>query len=193
MNRIAKEDLHIIFEGPTENVFLSRLEELFPTKVNIIKKNAEGADNIIKKYKNIKKKNVYSNVVVMYDLDGLKNVDDIIKLYKKEDINLESGKIYFMNPKFELIFVLCKKSETPISNYKHHIKKIYGIDNYEKTNKQLNKIVSQISNQDFEKMLGRIKTLLSHNDKENRSTNYDKLFMKVFIVKEKSRTEECVC
>lgn len=183
MSRCIKKDLYIIFEGITEEKFISKMEKIFSTNVNVIKRNADGAENILREYKTIKKKNYFSDIIVMYDLDSVKNVNKIINLYKEKDIKLLKKEIYFINPKFEIIFVLCKKNEAPIDNYEIHIKKLYGIENYKKKSRQIEKIISAISKEDIIKMIERIDRLMSKNDNEIRSTNYDKLFSMLFKIK----------
>lgn len=163
-------------------MFLNRLTKLFSLKYNLILKNAKSADNIIKEYRNVKKKNIYSHVLVMYDLDLIKTIDEIHKNYIKNETKILKSQIYFVNPKFELIFVMCKTSKTPIDNYCSHIKKIYGIENYEKTKSQLESITNQICTSDINDLIDRMKRLLSKCCNDSRSTNYDELFSMIFII-----------
>lgn len=184
MSRCSKKDLYIIFEGITEEKFINRIGEFFNLKsnINIIMVNASGAENIIREYKVIKKKNYYSDIVVMYDLDGCKNIDQICNLYKEKDIELSKREIYFINPKFELLFVLCKKNKVPINNYALYMKDLYFVENYKKKDKQISKIISMINKNDILEMMKRINRLMSTNDNDIRSTNYGKLFSNIFNI-----------
>lgn len=182
MNKPGKKDLHIVFEGITEERFLKRLEKLFDTNVNIIPENADGESKIWKKYKTVKKKNAYSETIVMYDLDGTKTIKDILDLFSEKGIKIPKKEIYFVNPKFELIFVLCKVGETPIDNYELHIKRHYGIEHYEKRNDQIKTMVSQLQKEHVIALLDRINRLLSSDDTSLRSTNYDKLLLDIYAI-----------
>lgn len=118
----------------------------------------------------------------MYDLDLYGNIQNIIKYYDSKDIWINKKDIYFINPKFELILVLCKKNITPIDNYSKYIKDIYGIDNYRKTDKQLKQIIEQIGTKDIKLLFFNIDHLLSKDDNELRSTNYELLFQNIFEI-----------
>lgn len=175
-----KPDKYIIYEGITEEKFLKKLEKEFFSNFNIIYINAKGKDNIIKKYQNLKKKNIYNDVAVMYDLDGIDTIKSIIKQYFEKGIVINKKEIYFINPKFELIFVLVKEKKTPIDKYEIYIKRLYKVDNYEKTDKQLTTIINSISKEELVQGIHNIDELLSNNDNNLRSSNYNKLFRLLF-------------
>ena len=183
MNKPGKKDIYIIFEGPTEEKFIRKLQDTFFSNYNLYLINAKGKDNIIKEYKKVVRKvTIYSEVVVMYDLDRIDSVLSIYNYYMNKGINIKIRDIYFINPQFELLFILAKSNKTPIDNYELHIKNLYDIDHYSKKNKELDKIVKNISKEELIELFVKLKKLLSKNDKELRSTNYDNLFNKLFEI-----------
>lgn len=116
----------------------------------------------------------------MYDLDEIDTIKSIIKQYFEKGIVINKKEIYFINPKFELIFVLVKEKKTPIDKYEIYIKRLYKVDNYEKTDKQLTTIINSISKEELVQGIHNIDELLSNNDNNLRSSNYNKLFRLLF-------------
>ena len=186
INKPGKKDKYIIFEGPSEEKFLKHFENLFGSNYNLKLINAKGKDKILYEYRKIKKKNPYSDVCLMYDLDSITKANDIIKAYKNKGLPLSKTNIYFINPQFELLLILIKEKRTPTNKYNVHIKRLYGIQNYEKTDKQLTQIMKQITKDELEKLIINIKQFLSKDDKCVCSSNYDILFEDVFINKKDS-------
>lgn len=182
INKNGKEDIYLIFEGLTEELFLKKMQQNFKSKYNLILVNAKGKDNIIKKYKSIKRKNNYNNVCVMYDLDNVGNIETILKLYKNNDIKIKKSDIYFINPMFEMIFILCKENKYPIDKYKFHLKRLYNVSNYEKTKTQIEKIIKSINKEEIIEMIDRLKMLMNNKDNLERLTNYNELFKKLFEI-----------
>lgn len=180
INRGGKKDKYIIFEGPTEKAFLEKCYALFGSRYNLILVDAKGKDNILYKYKTLKKKNPICDVALMYDLDGVDTVDTILKQYRKKGIPIKTKDIYFINPKFEMLLIFIKNGNMPASNYSAHIKRIYGIDHYEKNTKQLKEIMKQITLEEIENLFLKMKCNISKNDNDSRSSNYDKLFCDIF-------------
>lgn len=178
----SKEDLYLIYEGVTEEKFIEKLKSTFESKYNIILKNAFGDSKIIKKYKNIRKTNPYNKIYLMYDLDGRRCINDIIKVFKDNGIKISKKDIYFINPTFELIFVMCKLNKVYINNYPKHIKDIYGIEEYAKHENQVKAIVKQITKEDILFLMKNMKRLLTNDDTCTRSSNYDKLFNELFKI-----------
>lgn len=183
MNKIGKSDKYVIYEGLTEEKFLQKMQIFFENQYNLILKNSKGKDNIMNEYKKIKRKNSYSDVSLMYDLDNIDNVSNIIKFYKKNGIKILKNDIYFINPSFEILFVLIKENRTPVNKYELHIKRLYDVNNYTKTDKQLTKIITQISKNEIINLMKNIKKLMNRSDITLRSTNYDILFEDLFNIK----------
>lgn len=183
MTRDAKQDLYIVFEGITEEKFLKRIHSSFDSTYNVILKNAHGKDNIVKEYKKIKRKNNYSEVWVMYDLDNSINVDSILSLYDDSDLDLCKEDVYFINPEIEMLFIMCKTEQAPITDYVHLIDKWFKVKEYDKREAQLDKIMSLIEDTNINDLFDRMKRLLSKDDKEIRSTNYDEMLNKIFVLK----------
>lgn len=182
MNRPGKTDKYVVFEGLTEEVFFKLLYTNFESKYNLYFVNAKGKDKVIEKYKNIKKKNNNSDVIVMYDLDGEYCVDDIIKSYREKGIKISKPEIGFINPKFEIILILLKEQKIPVDHYSSHIKRLYGIENWRKELNQIERVMNQISKEEIIVLINRMDKLLSSNDKEIRSTNYHKIFKDLFNI-----------
>ena len=186
INKPGKKDKYIIFEGPSEEKFLKHFENLFGANYNLKLINAKGKDKIIYEYRKIKKKNPVSDICVMYDLDGIDTISSIVKNYKNKGLPFSKSKIYFINPQFELLLVLVKEKRTPASKYNIYIKRLYGIENYEKTDKQLSRIMKQITKEELEQLIINMKQLLDKDDKQTCGSNYDLLFEDLFINKKTS-------
>ena len=171
-----KPDIYVIFEGPTEQKILEFLKKNLEAKYNILLINAKGKDNIIKKYLNKKRINRYNDVIVMYDLDDVDTLDSIYKMYDSKEITIDKKDIFFINPCVEIMFIFFKEYRVPSKNKLGlSIKRLYGVENYEKSDKQLNQIIKQI---DLTELPHLIKKLSSFKE-----TNYDKLLNKIFKVK----------
>ncbi len=177
-----KENIYLICEGITEVEFVEKIKSTFESKYNVIMENAQSGDRIVKKYKNILKMNPYAKVLIMIDLDNKRKIKDIHNLFKQSEFDVDKTDIYFVNPTFELIFVMCKRNSKPITGYKKLMKDIYGIDEYDKSEKQIKKIVKQITKDEIMGLMVKLQSL-SHDDSDIRSSNYDKLFKKLFIIK----------
>lgn len=182
MNRF-KEDLYIICESTTEIKFINKLKENFVCKYNLILINAKGKPRISKEYLKVKRRNNYSKVFVMYDLDNIDTLETIIKSYSDIGIKISKKDIYYINPDFEMLLILCKENRLVINNYNIYIKKHFNIDNYKKSEKELEKIFNLITREDLINLNNKMKKLIVKNDKENRSSNYYDLFNKLFIIK----------
>lgn len=178
-----KEDLYIICEGPTEIKFINKLKEYFVCKYNLILINAKGKPRISREYLKVKKRNNYSKVFVMYDLDNVDTLDTIINSYLDNGIKINKKDIYYINPDFEMLLILCKENKLITNNYNTYIKKHFNIDNYKKSDRDLNKILNLISKDDLINLNTKMKNLIIKDDKENRSSNYYDLFNKIFIIK----------
>ena len=189
-NNLFKRNLYVIVEGLTELIFLGHLNSLFDSNYNLIFINAKDATRIIREYKRIKKINPDADVLVIYDLDGRKTVNNIMKEYKDNDIDIKRNQIFFINPTFELIFVLCKCRKTPIksTDYNLYIKKYYGINDYRKTETQLRRMVKCISKEDISYLLDNIDRLLDNDSTSIRSSNLDKLLVDIFMIDIKMKT-----
>lgn len=176
-----KEEIIIIFEGITEELFLNHLKKIFDSKYKVTLENAESKDRIIKKYKT--KRKIYPNnkFFIMFDLDGEDTLNSIKEKFKSEDISLDNTNLYFVNPDFELILCLIKQENPPIARIKTVLEKTYDIENYCKSEKQLKKIMTQIEKEDLKKLIDKLETI-SKNDTDNKSSNYVDLFKEVFII-----------
>lgn len=178
-----KEDLYIICEGITEIKFINKMKECFLCNYNLILIDAKGKPRISKEYLKVKRKNNYAKVVVMYDLDNIDSVESIIKSYKNNGILINKKDIYFVNPDFEMLLILCKENKLIVNNYDIYIKKHYGIDNYKKSSRDLDRILKVLSKEELIEFNKRMKKLIIKDDKKNRSSNYYELFNKIFVIK----------
>ena len=105
--------------------------------------------NIAKKYKDSKKIHPEKRTIVLYDLDNKTTVEEIKTTYKYNGLKLDSSNLYFINPKIEFLFTLWheKRAYTIVTDeqYQQLIKKVYGIENYDKNAEQLTKIMKIIT------------------------------------------------
>ena len=177
----CKEEAIVIFEGITEKYFLSRLKELFESKYHLKLEKANGKDEIIKKYKS--KRKIYSKnkIFIMYDLDCKDTIQSIKKKYKDENISLDNAELYFVNPNFELILCMTKVKTPSLKTLTRTIEKEFEIENYCKSEKQLEKIVKQISIEDAIFLMTNLEKI-SKNDEETKSSNYINLLKKIFKI-----------
>lgn len=180
-----KESIILIVEGKSDEKFIERLKILFNSKYNIEVVNAKSGTRILKKYKDKKKVFSEKEILVLYDLDNCKTLIDIKNEYKQEGIKLEDNQLYYINPEIELLFILWyeKRAYTMISDdeYQKIISDIYGIKNYRKTESELKKIMSEITSERVSLIIKNIKSLkLNKNSNKLPSTNFDKLFEKLF-------------
>lgn len=158
---------------------------MYSTNYNIDIKNAKSGTKIIKKYKDSKKIHPEKTTLVLYDLDGKTTVEDIKKIYRNSGIKLGKHDLYFVNPKIEFLFILWyeKRAYTIVTDeqYQELIKKVYGIENYEKSAEQLTKIMKIITIEKVELILEYLKQLkLNRDSKELPSTNFEDLFNLLF-------------
>ena len=158
---------------------------MYSTNYNIDIKNAKSGTKIIKKHKDSKKIHPEKTTLVLYDLDGKTTVEDIKKMYRNSGIKLGKHDLYFVNPKIEFLFILWyeKRAYTIVTDeqYQELIKKVYGIENYEKSAEQLTKIMKIITIEKVELILEYLKQLkLNRDSKELPSTNFEDLFNLLF-------------
>lgn len=180
-----KENIILIVEGKSDDKFIKRIKELFDNKYDIDVVNAESGTRILKQYRNYKKIYPEKQILVLYDLDNIKTIDDIKKEYKSENLKLKSSSLYFINPKIELLFILWKekKAYTIISDsdYQKKIEDIYEIKNYRKNEKQLDKIMKSFNRERIETIIKNIEDLkINRDSKLLPSTNFDELFKELF-------------
>ena len=74
-----KEDLYLVVEGEIDEMFVSKIISFFPTRYNIRIRVANGNGNIPIHVNILKKIYSYSKIVVLYDLDGNSNLDNITR------------------------------------------------------------------------------------------------------------------
>ena len=184
MNFNFKPRLTLIYEGKSETHFIKKLEEYFDVKYVLTKIDANGDSRIPLMYRKEKRKNNYSDIKVMFDLDGTKNISDIIKLFNNAGVAIEEEDIYFINPDIELLFILCKLKKAKLirNKTKGVIEEIYKFSSYNKTEQQLKQIMNSISKDEIIEMLKISSKLLSKKDNILKSTNYDILFKDIFSI-----------
>lgn len=175
------QDLFIIYEGISEEKFLKFLSEKYGHKYNLIYVNANGKDRIIRKYKQNRKMYNYSSFVLMYDLDNVDTLKSIKRMYAESGLCLDNTEIFFVNPRFELIFLLTKKNSPNLSNLNEDIEKTFGIKDYRKKENQINKIIKSITEKDLNNLFERLK-IINKDDNYSKSSNYIDLFEKIFKI-----------
>lgn len=67
-----KPRLTIIYEGKSEEYFFEKLDEYFEKKYILTKVKANGDTRIPLMYRKLKRKNNFSDIKIMIDLDGKK-------------------------------------------------------------------------------------------------------------------------
>lgn len=180
----SKPNLYVIVEGDSDYKFVERLKQLYESKYIVKIENAKSGNKIITKYKKINSIHPYTDIIVLYDLDDNKTLDDIINIYQNEEIEISKNQMYFINPFIELLFILCKERKglknTKKKQYQKIIKTIYDIDNYESTEEQNIKIMNQVHVEDIERLFKNIRDLISDDDKQLPSTNFPDFFDFIF-------------
>lgn len=176
----------IIYEGKSESYFIKRMEEFFEVKYVLTKIEFNGDTRIPLMYRKEKRKNNYNDIRVMFDLDGTKNIDDIIKLFDNAGVEIDKSDIYFISPDIELLFILCKLKKAKLihNKTKQVIEDIYHFSSYNKTEQQIKQIVNSITKSEFIEMFQLINKYLSKNDNVLKSTNYDILLKDIFNITE---------
>lgn len=113
-----------------------------------------------------------------------KNIEDIIKMFKNASVEVDKKDIYFINPDIELLFIMCKLKVAKLKNNKTKevIEEIYKFDSYDKSEKQLQKIMRSMTKQEIIKMFDLSKINLSTDDNKLKSTNYIKLFNDIYDI-----------
>lgn len=177
----AKQDIFVIYEGITEEKFLKLLSSHYESKYNIILINADGKDKILRKYKQKRKTHNFSKFVLMFDLDNQDTLSSIKKLFRDAGVDLTNTQIFFVNPKFELILLLAKKDNPNLQKLYKEIEKVYDIQEYRKKEKQLDKIIKQINENDLTKLFIRLNNI-NKDDTCTKSTNYLELFKLLYKI-----------
>jgi len=182
-----KENIVLVVEGKSDYQFIEKLKKLFVNKFNIDVEVAESGTRILKKYKSLKKQNPERRVIVLYDLDNKYFIKDIKRDYSKEDIRLKDEDLYFVNPKIEFLFILWyrKRAYTIVSDeeYQQLIFKVFGIQNYRKTDAQLKVIMREITEDRAITILKHLEDLnLNRDSSQLPSTNFQDLCRLLFEV-----------
>lgn len=121
-----------------------------------------------------KKTNPYSKVIVLYDLDYVLTSKDIQNEFKRRyNITIKEKDIFFVEPRIELVFVLCKEKKLSGKNIELKLKRLYGLETYSKKEAELKKIMSQINIDDINFLL---------NNVNEEVCNYKRLIEELFII-----------
>lgn len=173
---INKEEVNIIYEGNTEKKFIEWLNKNFDSNYILHGHNAESGSNIVKKYIQTKRSNDPQRIIVMYDLDNVKNIDVIKGLFAEHYIDISDDSLYYIDSEIET-FLLYMKSGKVLKHDRDIIigmRKYYGIIEYRKTEKQLKQIMKQLDRDEFIRCIS--------NMKHNSFTNYNVLFNTLFVI-----------
>lgn len=170
-----KEDLYLVVEGEIDEMFVSKIISFIPTKYNVRIRVANGNGNIPIHVNILKKIYSYSKIVVLYDLDGNSNLDNITKYLKNKEVNLKREDIYFVNPCIEHLFLIVKEFNNSglriKKDYQPFFAKYYGIGDYAGHLPQVEEMIEQITYQDYLNFMDNLKRM-SEDDNDMPSTNF---------------------
>ena len=173
-----KEDLYLVVEGEIDEMFVSKIISFLPTKYNVRIRVANGNGNIPIHVNILKKIYSYSKIMVLYDLDGSNNIDNITKYLKNKEVNLKRDDIYFVNPCVEHLFLMVKEASYERfrckKDYQPYFAKYYGVADYAGHLTQVEEMVNQITYHDFTNFIDNLKRI-SEDDNDLPSTNFLRL------------------
>ena len=170
-----KEDLYLVVEGEIDEMFVSKIISFIPTKYNVRIRVANGNGNIPIHVNILKKIYSYSKIVVLYDLDGSSNLDDINRYLKNKQVNLKKEDIYFVNPCVEHFFLISKEYNNEKlrvkKDYQPYFQKYYGVSDYAGHLSQVEEMIQNLTRKDFDNFMDNL-SRLSENDKDLPSSNF---------------------
>lgn len=170
-----KEDIYLVVEGEIDEMFVSKIISFLPTKYNVRIRVANGNGNIPIHVNILKKIYSYSKIMVMYDLDGNNNLDNIVKYLKNKEVSLKKEDIFFVNPCVEHLFLLtktymeqCFKTK---KDYQPYFQKYYGVSDYAGHLPQVEEMIEQITYHDYLTLVDNLKRM-SDDDNDLPSSNF---------------------
>lgn len=177
-----KEGKYIVCEGIADKIFLENLLKHLILKYDVKVEESGSLNKVLKKYRKIKSTFNEKEIFVFIDLDGKgsKNINYIKKEFRNNGYKVP--KIYFVNPVIEYFFVLAKENKhsmhTKKEDYKHAIKRLYGIESYVAAQKECEDIVSSIYGKEWTELIDRISKCSNEKD-DLPSTNLGDLINKL--------------
>ncbi len=173
-----KEDLYLVVEGEIDEMFVSKIISFIPTKYNVRIRVANGNGNIPIHVNILKKIYSYSKIIVLYDLDGSNNIDNITKYLKNKEVNLKREDIYFVNPCVEHLFLTVKEANYERfrnkKDYQPYFAKYYSVPDYAGHLAQVEEMINQLTYHDYTNFLDNLKRM-SEDDTDLPSTNFLRL------------------
>mgnify|MGYP003315272053 CR=1 FL=1 len=157
-----KEKINIICEGDGDKLYLDKVLNFYNVKYKINVQPSNSINLIVDELKKVLKINSLNEYYVFFDSDGdyQNRYNQIVKELKKEEIDYK-GKIFFVNPLIEYLFLINKVDRHPTTfikkeQYSPLIEKYFNIENYEGTVKQYKDIGCQITKESFEKYINKV-------------------------------------
>lgn len=170
-----KEDLYLVVEGEIDEMFVNKIISFFPTKYNVRIRVANGNGNIPIHVNILKKIYSYSKIMVLYDLDGNSNLENINKYLKNKEVNLKKEDIFFINPCVEHLFLLAKVFNMEHlrikKDYQPYFQKYYGVSDYAGHLPQVEEMIEQITYHDYCNFIDNLEKL-SEDDNALPSSNF---------------------
>lgn len=179
----SKQELYVVVEGYADKETIKRIIKNLDLKFDVRVVDAGGKDKIISKYRSLKAMYSESEIVVLYDLDGKRNIDDILATYKNKQVKIDRKNIYFINPAIEFLWYIARKKSAIKWNRKNQFSKFimdeFNIFDYQSTKKQVNSIIKQITDEDVLNMFNNIDSIISDDDLLLPATNIMKFIQKI--------------
>lgn len=158
----VKEKINIICEGDGDKSYLDKVLNFYNIKYKIIVHPSNSINLIVDKLKKVLKVNSLNKYYIFIDGDGKyeSRYNTLIRELKAEEIDYK-GKIFFVNPLIEYLFLINKVDKHPTTlikkeQYATLIEKYFNIKQYDGTIKQYEEIVSQINKQSFERYIAKV-------------------------------------
>ncbi|MBE6130927.1 MAG: hypothetical protein E7183_04325 [Erysipelotrichaceae bacterium] len=159
-----KEKVFVICEGEGDKIYLNKVLNFYNDKYDIKIFPSNSVNLIVDQLKKVLKVNSENKYYIFFDIDGnyKRSINKLINELKQEGISYK-GKIFFVNPIIEYLFIINKINRHPTNfltkeQYAPLIEKYFGIKKYEGTIKQYNEIVFQISKETFELYINNVST-----------------------------------
>lgn len=121
--------------------------------------------------KNTKNKYPDSPMLVFLDLDGIgkQRIDEFLNKVKDRGLEdyIARDEIFFVNPCIEYLYAVGKENKHPhvsSDKYKSMMNRLYGLENYDATAEQVEKIVCELKDDGFQNLLSNIPNISSDSN-----------------------------
>lgn len=159
-----KEKLFIVCEGIGDKIYLDKVFSLYKSKYEIKVIPSGGKDKIIDKVRDVLILHPHNECFIFVDTDieSKKTIDSYKRKMKQEEISYE-GRVYFVNPIIEYLYLITQVDKHPSNyytkgKYAKLFEKYFGIIEYSGTQKEYEEMAKKINIDTFEKNLDKIST-----------------------------------